>query len=254
MHVTQRDERILSLLLEQDFVALDTLCEELESSPATVRRDLERLESAGKIQRVRGGARALETINKRLQGTPFDLNLRRNLQKKIAIGRQAATLCKAGEAIIIDGGTTTLQMCPFLKSKNLHVLTNSLPIVEALLQQDVQLTVPGGSIFREQNIILSPFDDDGLKRFHATRYFLSAAAISAKGLMQADTILIQAERKLMARADSLIVMIDSSKFRESAALLLCGLDEIDTVITDSGAMNADLAMLRKAGIKVIVAK
>jgi len=71
--------------------------------------------------------------------------------------------------------------------------------------------------------------------------------------MQADTILIQAERKLMARADSLIVLLDSSKFRNTAALLLCGLDEINTVITDAGATTADLAMLRRAGINVIVA-
>jgi DeoR family ulaG and ulaABCDEF operon transcriptional repressor len=254
MHATERDEFILTHLREQGFVPLQHLCEKMSASPATVRRDLERLAAAGLLQRVHGGARIIEPDDRHLAGTPFELNLRQHLDQKNAIGREAAKLCKPGEAIIIDGGTTTLQMCPHLQANNLHVLTNSLHIVDALSRHTgVQLAVPGGSIFREQNIILSPFEDDGLKRFHATKYFLSSAAIGAKGLMQADTILIQAERKLMARADSLIVLIDSSKFRESAALLLCGLDEIDTVITDAGATTADLAMLRKAGIKVIVA-
>jgi DeoR family ulaG and ulaABCDEF operon transcriptional repressor len=254
MHATERDDFILKILQEQGFVSLQHLCEHMSASPATVRRDLERLAVAGLLQRVHGGARMVETSDHHLAGTPFELNVRQHIEQKTAIGREAAKLCKPGEAIIIDGGTTTFQMCPYLQANNLHVLTNSLHIVDVLLRQTgVQLAVPGGSIFREQNIILSPFEDDGLKRFHASKFFLSAAAISEKGLMQADTILIQAERKLMARADSLIVLLDSSKFRNTAALLLCGLDEINTVITDAGATTADLAMLRRAGINVIVA-
>ncbi|HSB95686.1 MAG TPA: DeoR/GlpR family DNA-binding transcription regulator [Spongiibacteraceae bacterium] len=253
--MTERDELILKLLQSRGLMSVQSLCDELDASPATIRRDLERLESEGHLERVRGGARSLERTSVKLQGTPFELNLRRNLNQKAAIGKQAAALCEADEAIIIDGGTTTFQMCPHLNDRNLHVLTNSLHIVDALQRyRNVNLAVPGGSIFREQNIILSPFEDDGLKHFHASKMFIGAAGISAKGLMQADTILIQAERKLMARADKLIVLVDSSKFQNTAALVLCGLDKVDTVITDKGISPAALKMLQKAAVNVIIAK
>lgn len=254
MHATERDALILNLLTEQGFVSLQTLCERLQASSATVRRDLERLEQRAQLQRVHGGARQPEG-RQQLAGTPFDLNLRRQIAQKMAIGREAARLCNDGEAIIIDGGTTTLQMCPHLQGRNLHVLTNSLHIVDALLPHaSVQLAVPGGAIFREQNIILSPFEDDGLKRFHATRMFMGAAAIGPKGLRQADTILIQSERKLMARADALVLLVDSTKFRASAGLQLCGLEEVDVVITDAGITAPERAALRKANVEVIIAR
>jgi DeoR family ulaG and ulaABCDEF operon transcriptional repressor len=183
------------------------------------------------------------------------LNLRRQLAQKMAIGRVAATLCGPGDAVIIDGGTTTFQMCPHLQAASLNVLTNSLHIVNALLRQpNIKLAVPGGSVFAEQNIILSPFDDDGLNHFHASKMFVGAAAISERGLLQADSILIQAERKLMARADTLVVLVDSSKFRSHAGLLLCALDQVDLVVTDDGIRRAERAMLRKAGVEFTIAR
>lgn len=256
MHASERDRLILELLREQDFLSLQMLCDQLDASPATVRRDLERLEQQGALQRVHGGARrATNGAAAHLQGTPFDSNLRRQLQQKMAIGRVAASLCGPGDAVIIDGGTTTFQMCPHLQAPNLQVLTNSLHIVNALLRQpNIKLAVPGGSVFAEQNIILSPFDDDGLNHFHASKMFVGAAAITERGLLQADSILIQAERKLMARAASLIVLVDSSKFRSHAGLLLCALEEVDLVITDDGMTRAERALLRKAGVEVTVAR
>jgi DeoR family ulaG and ulaABCDEF operon transcriptional repressor len=114
--------------------------------------------------------------------------------------------------------------------------------------------VPGGAVFREQNIILSPFEDDGINRYHATKLFMGAAAIGPRGLMQADVVLIQAEQKLMDKADQLIVLADSSKFRGSATFLVCGLDEIDIVITDAGLREADLELLKAHEVEVIVAR
>jgi DeoR family ulaG and ulaABCDEF operon transcriptional repressor len=256
MHASERDQLILDLLREQDFLSLQMLCERLDASPATVRRDLERLEQQGMLQRVHGGARpSTNGVASHLQGAPFDLNLRHQLSQKMAIGRVASTLCGPGDAVIIDGGTTTFQMCPYLQAPNLQVLTNSLHIVNALLRQpNVKLSVPGGSVFAEQNIILSPFDDDGLNHFHATKMFVGAAAINERGLLQADSILVQAERKLMARADVLVALVDSSKFRSHAGLLLCSLDQVDLVITDEGISKAERAMLRRAGVEVTIAR
>jgi len=255
MHATQRDVEILRLLQSQGFVSFRQLCASLDASSATIRRDLERLEGGGRISRVRGGARLTgEAAAERLVGAPFEINRARRAAEKAAIGRTAAQLCRPGEALIIDGGTTTFQMCSHLVGLELQVLTNSLHIVSELLPQPgTRVSVPGGAIFREQNIILSPFEDDGLARYHAAKLFMGAAAVGPRGLMQADVVLIQAEQKLMNKAEQLIVLVDSSKFRTSASFVVCGLEAIDVVVTDAGVTDDELAMLRGAGIEVIVA-
>lgn len=257
MHAHERDNLIAQTLALRGFVSFQELCARLDASPATIRRDLERLESEGKLERVRGGARVAgnQAAQDRLSGTPFDINRARNAEKKAAIGRAAAKLCTPEDAIIIDGGTTTLQMCPHLSGLDIQVLSNSLYIVNELLKQPAaRVLVPGGAIFREQNIILSPFEEDGLGRYHASKMFMGAAAIGSKGLMQADVVLIQAERRLIERADKLIVLADSSKFEGTASFALCELSEVDTVVTDSGARPEDLRMLRAGGVEVIVAE
>jgi DeoR family ulaG and ulaABCDEF operon transcriptional repressor len=254
MHASQRDVEILRLLKSQGFVSFRELCGRLDASSATIRRDLERLESEGRIARVRGGARAAGGEPEHLVGAPFELNRTRHAAQKAAIGRAAAALCRPGEAVIIDGGSTTFQMCGHLAGLELQVLTNSLHIIGELLPQPgTRLAAPGGQIFREQNIILSPFEDDGLARYHAARMFMGAAAVGPRGLMQADVVLIQAEQKLLARADQLIVLVDSSKFRASASFVVCDLGAIDVVITDAGITAEESAMLKAHGVEVIVA-
>lgn len=258
MHASQRDAEILRLLQSRGFVAFRQLSQRLDASSATIRRDLERLESEGRIARVRGGARLsaeAAAAAERLAGTPFELNRTRHSAEKAAIGRAAAALCQRGEAVIIDGGTTTFQMRPHLAGLELQVLTNSLHIVGELLPQArTRVSVPGGAIFREQNIILSPFEDDGLARYHASKLFMGAAAVGPRGLMQADVVLIQAEQKLMSRADKLIVLVGSSKFRTSASFVVCDLDAIDTVVTDAGVTEAEVRILMDHGVEVVIAQ
>ncbi|HEY1426469.1 MAG TPA: DeoR/GlpR family DNA-binding transcription regulator [Caulobacteraceae bacterium] len=254
MHASQRDVEILRLIRSQGFVSFRELCGRLEASSATIRRDLERLEHEGRLSRVRGGARPTAEESERLVGAPFELNRSRHAAEKAAIGLAAAGLCRPGEAVIIDGGTTTFQMCPHLAGLGLQVLTNSLHIIGELLPQaGTRLAAPGGQIFREQNIILSPFDDDGLARYHAARMFMGAAALGPRGLMQADAVLIQAEQKLLARADQLIVLVDASKLRASASFVVCALEAIDVVVTDAGITAAEAAMLKAHDIDVVIA-
>jgi DeoR family transcriptional regulator, ulaG and ulaABCDEF operon transcriptional repressor len=255
MHATERDRVILNLLEEQRFVSFRELSHRLSASAATLRRDLERLQDAGKLKRVRGGAQLGsdgEIAGFHLQGVPFHENVNRNRNAKEAIGKAAAELCRPGEAVIIDGGSTTLQMCPYLESLKLQVLTNSLHIVSALLQQpNTGVSIPGGVVFREQNIVLDPFVDATTRIFHAGRMFIGAAAVGRHGLMQSDIILVQAERKLLNLADQLIALVDSSKFEASAGHLLCELTRVHTLITDTGIDDASAKMIEGAGVKLI---
>ena len=146
MHAAEREALILEALSPTGFVSYRDLESLLDASPATIRRDLSRLEDIGRLTRVHGGAKLAEGSDGarsqpafQLNGTPFNQSITLNLAAKSAIGRAAAELCQPGEGVMIDGGTTTLQMCPHLAGLNLQVLTNSLHIVNALLPLGVAL-------------------------------------------------------------------------------------------------------------------
>jgi len=263
MHATEREQRILDMLSGQGFVTYRALEASIDASPATIRRDLARLEELGQINRVRGGARlkaasapsmpSASTLH--LSGTPFQVNMERHRRQKEAIGRAAADLCQPGEGIMIDGGTTTFHMCPHLAGLNLQVLTNSLHIVSALLPQPgTRLLVPSGTVFREQNIILAAEGEESMPRFHAPKLFMGAASVGASGIMQADVLLVAAERRLMDKADEIIVLVDCSKFESSSGNVVCGLDEIDVLITDSGIADGDAQIVRNAGVRLVIAE
>jgi DeoR family ulaG and ulaABCDEF operon transcriptional repressor len=256
MHASQRESAIFQLISDSGFVSFRELERALEASPATIRRDLDRLATEGRVVRVHGGAKLPneQTGTGSLTGVPFHQNINRNRGAKEMIGKAAAALCQSGEGVIIDGGSTTLQMCPHLDGLGLQVLTNSLHIVSALLPQvSTRITVPGGAVFREQNIILSAGGDDLIPRFHAPKLFMGAAAVGPQGVMQADILLVAAERQFIDRAEQVILLVDSSKFEGSSGNVVCDLGEIDVLVTDSGIQKSDRKMLKDAGIKVVVA-
>jgi DeoR family transcriptional regulator, ulaG and ulaABCDEF operon transcriptional repressor len=251
MHAEDRERTILSMLESRGFVSFRELDRHIKASPATVRRDLERLATEGRIVRVHGGAKIPESPAG-LVGVPFHDNVKKNSAAKRAIGKAAAALCAPGESIIIDGGSTTLQMCPHLADLSMQVLTNSLHIVSALLHQEkTRVSLPAGTLFREQNIVLSPFDDDGTDHLLAATMFIGAAGVGRAGLMQTDVILLRAERRLIARAKTLVLLVDSSKFQSAAGEAVCGLDSIDTVITDDRLAPADARLIKRAGATLI---
>jgi DeoR family transcriptional regulator, ulaG and ulaABCDEF operon transcriptional repressor len=252
MHAEDRERTILSMLEKRGFVSFRELDKRLAASAATVRRDLDRLAISGRIVRVHGGAKIPDAVPG-LQGVPFHENIRKHTAAKAAIGRAAARLCVPGESIIIDGGSTTLQMCPHLEALHLQVATNSLHIVSALLPQaNTRIYMPAGALYREQNIVLSPFDDDGTSHYLASKMFMGAASVGPLGLMQTDLILLQAERRLMGRARHVVLMVDSSKFQNPAGEAVGPLSEGMTIITDDGIARAAAKLVERMGAKLIV--
>src|SRR6202007_2530398 len=100
-------------------------------------------------------------------------------------------------------------------------------------QEGTRILLPSGSVFREQNIILAPAGEESMPRFHAPKLFMGAAAVGAQGVMQQDVILVAAERRLIDRAETVVLLVDSSKFKSSSGAIVCSLDEVDILVTDS---------------------
>lgn len=252
----QRHREILRALAEHNVFTIGQMTELLGVSEATVRRDVRQLAANEQLRKIRGGAEAIPASDAgRLAGRPFEVSRMLNVEKKRAIGKAAADLCQDGESIIINGGTTTYMMVEFLASRRLQILTNSLSIAETLNHSsENRIILPGGEIYRKQQIILSPFDTDVVQNHYASKMFMGAQSLGIQGLMEVDPLLIQAEKKLIGQADRLIVMVDSSKFQRKGSLILCPLDRIDMVITDDSVTDEHVTMLAEAGIEVLVAE
>jgi len=254
MHEKERHTIILSAVEERPVATVAELCNLTGASEATVRRDIATLDQDGQLRRVRGGAEAIAPPQfVGLAGRPFSVNEVLRIEEKQAIAAAAVDLCDEGDAIIINGGTTTFQMVHPLASRRMQVFTNSFPIAEHLLKHSKNtVMLSGGTIYREQNIILSPFDNDVTRNFCARRVFMGAQGLGPLGLMEADPLLIQAEQKLIGQADELVVLVDSTKFEQRSSLVLCPLSRITTVITDDQITDKAAAMLEAAEVKLIV--
>lgn len=255
MHETERHRIILSAVQDRPVVTVIDLCALTSASEATIRRDIATLHMQKRLRRVRGGAESNTPPQfVGLAGRPFSVNEAINIKQKQAIARKAVELCQDGESIIINGGTTTFQMVHPLANRRMQVFTNSFPIAEHLLKHSKNtITLSGGTIYREQNIILSPFDNDVTRNVYAKRMFMGAHGLAPIGLMEGDPLLVQAEQKLIGQADELIVLVDSSKFNNRSSLVLCPLSQIDTVITDDGISDKAASMLEAADVTLIVA-
>jgi DeoR family ulaG and ulaABCDEF operon transcriptional repressor len=255
MHETERHRIILSAVQDRPMVTVIDLCSLTGASEATIRRDIATLHIQKRLRRVRGGAEGISPPQfVGLAGRPFSVNEAINSKQKQAIARAAVDLCKDGESIIINGGTTTFQMVHPLANRRIQIFTNSFPIAEHLLKHSKNtITLSGGTIYREQNIILSPFDNDVTRNVYAKRMFMGAHGLAPIGLMEGDPLLVQAEQKLIGQADELIVLVDSSKFNNRSSLVLCPLSQIDTVITDDGISDKAASMLEAADVTLIVA-
>jgi DeoR family ulaG and ulaABCDEF operon transcriptional repressor len=251
----KRRKRLLKLLAEHQSATVQQLVEWLNSSPATVRRDINWLAERNLLTRTRGGAENLLPKKRQfsLSSETFQNNIQCYAARKRAIAREAASMCTDGETIIINGGTTTFMMAEFLAEKHLKILTNSFLMAERLLvSSENEITLPGGKVYREQNVILSPFDNDITQHHYASKMFMSVYGLSLLGLMEADPLLIQAEQRLISQAEELIVLADSSKFTRKAGLILCGLDRVSCVITDNGISENAVQTLEQYGVKVII--
>jgi len=254
MHERERQKLILSAVQERPVVTVAELVDMTGTSEATIRRDISALHLQGRLRRVRGGAEALHPPQfVGLAGRPFKVAEADNIERKRAIADAAVARCEDGDSIIINGGTTTFQMVHYLADKRLQVLTNSFPIAENLIKHSRNtVMVPGGAVYREQGVILSPFDNDVTRNFFARRMFMGAQGIGRLGVMERDPLLIQAEQKLIDQAEELVVLVDSSKFAQRSSLILCGLDRVDVIITDDGIGEEASAMLDEAGVEVVV--
>jgi DeoR family transcriptional regulator, ulaG and ulaABCDEF operon transcriptional repressor len=253
MHERERWQLILTEVRRRGVLKVGALLEATGTSPATLRRDLTKLEEMGQLRRVHGGVEAVEAAEQHhLSTRSFGVSQTLNADKKRAVARAAAELCSDGESIILNAGSTTWFMAEFLRTRKMQILTNSFPIAQELMATSQnRIVLPGGELYREQGIILSPFDEDAIQHFTASKMFMSCYCVSAMGIIEGDPLIARAEAKLLSRAAQLIVVVDSSKFESRGSMAVCQLQRVHTLITDDAAPQAILDHISDQGVEVI---
>lgn len=245
MIVDERRSKILKIAEESGFVSLQRLVTEVGASESTVRRDLDYLDGTGIIQRTRGGASFLGD-------SQSDFDARRSMAslEKQQIAKRTADLIAPHETVLLDGGTTTLEVARYLTGKPLQILTNSLPIALLLMNRpEIELIFIGGYVYPRTGVALGEQSVDALKRMHASRLVMSTGGITADGLFNSNALLVETERQMMRTADRVTLVADSSKFGQRALSHLCPLEEIHEIVTDSGMSATWQQIVESAGLR-----
>ena len=254
-----RQKKILDILDEKQFASVRFMADQLESSEATIRRDITKMAESNLLIKIRGGVEAIKKSGMahskpHLKGSVFLEDVGKQVQAKRQIAKKAVELCEEGESIIINGGSSTYMMSEFLGGKDLSILTNSFVLAqELLINSENQVTLPGGELYREQGIVLSAYENDTIQYYHATKMFMGTPGICSYGVMESDPLLIRAEQKLRKRADKLIVLADHSKIGTRSNFVFSTLNEVDILITDNEADEAILKTFEEEGVQIILA-
>ncbi len=251
MQPDARQIRIEQYLQKVEFASLEELAKHVNASVSTVRRDLSILEATGTVKRTHGGARVL---NPRSDEFTFSARDTQRLAEKEAIGKACAELIRPHQSVIIDAGTTVYHVARYLEEKTPQIVTNSLPVANLFAAANrLEVVVSGGVIYPRLGVLVGPLTVESFSKIHADVAIMSAGGITLEGITNSHGLLIDIQRAMINAVQKVIFCFDHSKFGRQSVLPLCGLECIDTIVTDSQA-PADLAeALRGRGIEVILA-
>lgn len=252
----ERYEKILSLLTDRKHLTVEQTQKTLRISPSTVRRDFRTLVERNLAKRSRGGI-SLITVGREDGNLPFELRKVTYVKEKERLARTAASLLRPHDTLFIDGGTTTLQMARCLPNYPLTVVTNSLPHVSVMIENhpgnsQLEIYTAGGIVYVPWHVNLGPQARYCISQYHAQYAFLSGRGIDESGTYNHNELVVETERTMMANADKVIFIMDHSKVGTRAMSFLCGLDEIDILITSTLCTDTSLLnKFRDAHIEVI---
>jgi DeoR/GlpR family transcriptional regulator of sugar metabolism len=250
----ERRQQILRALREQDSVRVQRLAQRLGVTPVTIRLDLRALADAGLVLRQHGGARLAHSAPPE---APLAEKRLQHRDRKQRIAARAAGLVAPGDKLILDAGSSTLQLARLLPARGtLTVFTNSLPIASELAHSsDIDLIVSGGVLRHASQSLQGKQAEASLDGYVFDKLFLGADGIdTAFGLSTHDAADASLNARMAACARQVIVLADASKFGRICLNRICTLKQVDTIVTDASLAPALREQLAAQGITVIVAE
>lgn len=272
-----RLRKIEDAMARQPFLEVKALARQLRVSDATVRRDLAALHEAGRLKRTRGGAlpqreKAItspvetsaplsEIFTEKIadQARPFAERSTINSDAKTRIAALAATLVKDGQSVMLAGGTTCLALARQLVHHRISVVTNSLPAATLLGGNlGVDVLVTGGMVYSRRDLLIGPLVAHTLSQIHAADLlFLGGSGADAEGFFDSNHWEVEAQRELMARANGVVLLLDSSKFNRRDIMMVAPWNKVQVLVTDAAPEDVGgeefAHALRKAKVQVLIA-
>ncbi|MGG4033880.1 DeoR/GlpR family DNA-binding transcription regulator [Paenibacillus cisolokensis] len=248
----ERRKYILEQLTRDERVKVAELAEKFRVSTETVRRDLDRLEKDGILKKVYGGA-----VKSRAEGwePPFVSRAEMLAKEKETIGRLAASLVKDGETVMIDHGTTTLEVLRYLGDrKHVTVVTHSVPLLLLAMEMFAgRIIFIGGEVSPRQQSVAGPIAEAMLKQLKVNKAFISVGGISLnEGITDYDLNEVSISRLMIERAEEVVVLADHTKFGKITFANIAPLKDVSMIITDEQCPEEWMKKLTEKGIEVLV--
>lgn len=252
----ERRAEILQELTNNPEVTVGQLSNRFQVSEVTIRKDLNELKRKNLLTRVRGGAMRLPEVN-----SGFDIAIQDkqlfHYKEKQAIGRLAATLINENETILLDSGTTTLEIARNLHTfKNLTIVTNAINIAVELSNYKRFTVILLGGHLREASLsTVGPLAESTLKIFYCDKLFLGVDSFNIEqGLSTHNLEEANINQTMMSMSKETIAVFDSSKFNKRSFTFITSVDKIDTVVTDEGIPSDIRTQLRNMKVNVEIAR
>jgi DeoR/GlpR family transcriptional regulator of sugar metabolism len=249
MDVRIRHRVILETLRERSPVLVAEMAASLGCSEMTVRRDFESLERSGGLKRVHGGA---ESVFLGAEETPYDIRALESHDAKVRIAAAAASLLADGETVVLDGGTTAMEVARELRRRRMTVMPLALrPVFELRESPDIKLLVPGGEIRPVELSIIGDLTEQSFSTFRFDTFVMGPCGLDIVAGVTTHFLPEAAVKRAATQASQrVIAVVDSSKIGRVAFGHVVNLDEIDVLITDVGADQTAVDGLRATGIDV----
>ncbi|WP_216831805.1 DeoR/GlpR family DNA-binding transcription regulator [Alkalihalobacterium elongatum] len=249
MLTEERYQLILSLLHEKEIVKLQEFVEATNASESTIRRDLTDLEKANKLKRVHGGA---SLIKKRLIEPTLDEKTVKNNQEKIEIARYASQFIEKGESIYLDAGTTVTEMIPFLREKEVVVVTNAINNINSLVEHGIETHVIGGFVKSKTKAFVGRAAIQGLESFRFDKVFLGANGIHIDyGITTPDPQEAFVKEFALRRAQQAFLLVDHTKFGEISFAKFADIEQVTILTSSSVDKEIVKAYKKRTEIKVV---
>lgn len=248
MLTAQRKQLILGRLATHGQIVAGELALELGTSEDTIRRDLRELAQQGKLQRVHGGALPASAAT-------GDLRVRQQVSpdEKQALGRFGAQLIKPGQVVMLDGGTTAIQVARQLPADlRATVITHSPNVaVELAAHRHVEIIVLGGRLFRHSMVNVGASVIEAAARFRADLFFLGVTGVHPEaGLSTGDAEEADVKRALHARAAETVVLASSEKLLSASAFVIAPMKALSLLVVPGGTPAKTVKALRAGGVVV----
>lgn len=251
MKPRQRQAAILDYLQQQGKCSVEKLASQFATTGTTIRKDLGALEHARAVIRTYGGV----MLNKEEADPPVDHKMLINTRQKQLIAAQAVNFIHDGDSIILDAGSTVLQMVPLLRRfTNITVMTNSLHIVSMLSELDNEQTIlmPGGTFRKKSASFHGQLAESAFNYFSFDKLFMGTDGLDLQAGVTTFNEVYTVSKAMCNSAREVILMADASKFGRKSPNVVCGLERINTLITDSGVSSSFRQALEEQGVRVIV--